>query len=513
MFPLHIDGSTTETLQAQIYDQIREAIVRGLLLPGVALPSSREYARELKLSRNTVMLAYEKLAQEGYLRMRPGSGTFIADAAPQEHCGLGSDLSEKFKTERESREPLHPAVLLRADGLRMVQHGPNDHQIDFWYGSTNSLNFPLRELRKLFIENLPRASANISGYGPPEGIVELRRAIARHVSKSRAIPVDPDQVVITAGAQEGLNLIGRLFVQPCVRIAVESPCYLGAAQVFESYGGVLVPLQVDEQGARTDLLQGCGVTLAYVTPSHQFPTGAIMSTMRRLELLGWAEANGAYIIEDDYDSEFRYDGSPHTAVAGLRNNNSVIYIGSFSKSIGSGLRTGYLIVPRQLIEPTRRAKSLANYGHPWIEQIVLAEFINGGGFSRHLRRLRQFYAQTRQTLLQCLKENFGAVEISGSGAGTHIIWTLPAHFPSANNVAAIAAAAGIGVYPIDAVGAHAIGEARYPRALLMGYSLLSSELVRRGVVRLSQALERAGIDPILARHPTGHLQRQHPSLS
>jgi GntR family transcriptional regulator/MocR family aminotransferase len=499
MIPLQIEGSAGTTLQTQLYDQIRRAIFLGSLLPGTALPSSRELARVMKLSRNTVVLAYEKLAQEGYLAMRCGAGTFVADPLPEAYGDAiplnGGASAGDADAEADSilAGPNYPPVLLQPGVLRMVQNGPSDHEINFWYGSANCRNFPLREWRQLLIENLSRASTNISGYGPPEGILELRQAIAAHVSNNRAIPIDADQVVVTAGTQEALNLVSRLFVQSSVRVAIENPCYLGAALVFRSYGGTLVPLPVDESGARTDALDGCGASLIYVTPSHQFPTGATMSARRRFELLRWAQKNGAYIIEDDYDSDFRYDGPPLAALAGLNRNSSVIYLGTFSKSVGPGLRTGYAVVPKQLIEPMRHAKGLANYGHPWIEQIVLADFINNGGFARHLRRIRQSYGQTRDALLECMQEQFGPVEVHGSDAGMHIMWTLPPFCPSASEVAGIAASEGVGVYTIEKVGAHEIGPSRYKRALVLGYALLSPAQAREGIFRIARGLDRAGI--------------------
>jgi GntR family transcriptional regulator/MocR family aminotransferase len=500
MIPLSLDVSAGSTLQEQIYEQVREAILSGSLRPKTGLPSSRELARENKVSRNTVVLAFERLAQEGYLVTRSGAGTFVADplpescvSSPHRSAAESTAAGEVLPVSPERAAPVHPPVLLRAGTLRMVQYGPTSLQVDFWYGSANARNFPLREWRQLLIENVSRTSANLSGYGPPEGIEELRKAIAKHVSANRAIPTDPDQVVVTAGAQEGLNLVSRLFVQPSVRIAMENPCYLGAALVFRSYGGTLLPMPVDANGLCTDMLAGCGATLAYVTPSHQFPTGATMSAARRVDLLSWAESSGAYVIEDDYDSDFRYDGPPVAALAGLNRNTSVIYLGTFSKSIGSGVRTGYLVVPKQLIEPIRQAKSLANYGHPWIEQIVLADFIEQGRFSRHLRRIRKAYAEARHALLESLRENFGPTKISGAEAGMHIMWTLPDHFPTAQEVADIAAAEGVGLYTLEAAGAHEIGPSRYRRTLVLGYASLTPEAISKGIARVARALGRAGV--------------------
>lgn len=505
MIPLHLDPAAGVTLQEQVYDQFRAAILARTLPPGAALHSTRELARTLKVSRNTIVLAFERLAKEGYLVKRPGAGTFVCEVLPEACVGLSeSPIPEASSRAPRPPEPavVHPPVLLRAAPLRMVQTGPSGMQVDFWYGSANSRNFPLREWRQLLLENLSRASGNLSGYGSPEGAVELRSAIARHVSANRAIPAEPDQVIITAGAQEGFNLISRLFVQPGVRIAIEDPCYAGAAHVFSSFGGALVPVPVDAHGLCTEYLAGCGATLAYVTPSHQFPTGVTMSLGRRRELLAWARSSGAYVVEDDYDSDFRYDGAPLAALAGLDANTSVIYLGTFSKSVGAGIRTGYMVVPKQLVRPVRQAKSLANYGHPWLDQIVLADFIDQGRFARHVRRIRQTYSEARQALVDSLNTHFGPARISGADAGMHVMWTLPDHFPPVREVARIAADAGVGIYTLEAAGAHEIVPFRCPRAVVLGYAALTPEAIRKGIARLATALSRAGVDlsPRFVRH-------------
>jgi GntR family transcriptional regulator/MocR family aminotransferase len=500
MIPIELDPSSPATLQMQVWEKIRAAIVAGVLRPGAQLPSSREIARELGVSRNTIIHALEKLADEGYLRMRVGSGTFVADPLPDDCVGAAQKTSSG-RTKHSATEPppvpardvRHPPVLLKAEALQMVRSGIGDHQIDFRYCSANWRNFPLREWRQFMTENISRASANISSYSAPEGLSELRRAIADHVSANRAIAIDPDQVIVTAGAQEALNLISRLFVQPSVKVAVESPCYRGAAYAFQSYGSELVPLSIDEEGAQVAALDGSAASLIYVTPSHQFPTGVTMSPRRRSELLAWAERNAAYIIEDDYDSDFRYDGPPLPALAGLNGNTSVIYLGTFSKSVGSGLRTGYAIVPRQLIEPMRRVKALANCGQPWIEQAVLAEFITRGAFERHLRRLRQTYGRTRAGLLEAIETHFGQADISGAAGGMHVMWALPSHFPTANEVAAIAAAEGVGIYTVSKAGAFEFDPQNSSRQIVLGYSLLTPEAAREGVARIARGLKRCAV--------------------
>jgi GntR family transcriptional regulator/MocR family aminotransferase len=498
MIPFDLDTPANCTLQLRIYGQIRDAILSSRLRPGTPLPSSRDLARDLKLARNTVVLAYKRLSHEGYLVMRPGAGTFVADPIPEICVGFASqaantrDSTQGGGNAPEKQAVRHPPVLLRTGGLRMVQAGHRKPEIDFWYGSANARNFPIREWRRLLVENLSRTSSNLSGYGPPEGIPELRAAIARHLSTNRGIPVGPDQILITAGAQEGLNLVSRLFVQQGVQVVMENPCYLGAALVFQSYGATIVPAAVDGQGLSTANLKQSVATLAYVTPSHQFPTGVTMSQTRRLQLLDWAQTNGAYIIEDDYDSDFRYDGPPLAALAGLNSNNSVIYLGTFSKSIGSGIRTGYLAVPKQLIEPLRCVKSLANYGHPWLEQIVLAEFIEHGGFARHLRRIRNACGQARKALLESVQEQFGQCHIAGAEAGMHVMLTLPPYFPPVEEIVQIAATEGVGLYTLKDAGAYETGPARYPRTLLLGYASLSPDEIRSGIARVASGLRRAG---------------------
>jgi GntR family transcriptional regulator/MocR family aminotransferase len=495
MFPIQMDTSSPSTLQVQVCEKVRAAIVTGVLRPRSQLPSSREIARELGVSRNTIVHAFEKLADEGYLRMRSGSGTFVADPLPDECVGTALppvDVAARI-TRVPARDVCHPPVLLKTKALQMARSGIGDHRIDFRYCSANWRNFPLREWRQFMVENISRASANMSGYSPPEGLPELRQAIAGHVSAKRAIAVDPEQVIVTAGAQEALNLISRLFVQPSVRVAVESPCYRGAAYAFQSYGCTLVPLSLDDQGARVESLEGTGASLIYVTPSHQFPTGVTMSQRRRLELLSWAERNGAYIVEDDYDSDFRYDGPPLTALAGLNNNTSVIYLGTFSKSVGSGLRTGYAIVPRQLIEPMRHVKAIASCGNPWIEQIVLADFIGRGAFERHLRRIRQAYGQTRAALLEAMDEHFGSADISGAAGGMHVMWKLPPHFPTATEVASIAAAEGVGIYTVAQAGAYEFEPQLSSREIVLGYSLLDPEAAKQGIARIARGLGRLAV--------------------
>jgi GntR family transcriptional regulator/MocR family aminotransferase len=289
---------------------------------------------------------------------------------------------------------------------------------------------------------------------------------------------------------------------------MENPCYRSAALVFESYGAKLFPLDVDRQGAQLDALdQSCG-PLVYVTPSHQFPTGATMSLDRRLKLLEWAQTSGAYVIEDDYDSDYRFSGPPLTALAGLDTGHNVIYLGTFSKSIGAGIRTGFMVLPPQLIEPARTIKILLNFGHPWLEQHVLADFMRTRAYQHHLRRIRRTYREARDALLEELKNAFGSLDLWGVESGMHIMWRLPRDFPSVPDFVASTARYGVRIHSLESGGAHDMGSRYSKDSILLGYSSLSREDIRTAV----QAMIRAAHDLATGRRPIEPSNRKRSQL-
>ncbi len=481
---------SSSTLQQQLYLQIRESILSATFPPGMPLPSSRRLADDLGVSRNTVVLAYEWLTNEGYIHTRPGVGTFVTESVP-ENC-IAVDTTHEEPDNSIVPSPIvvvkRPTIVFRGERHRVVEKSPDRPSIDFWYGSPNWRHFPLKPWRQLLIDNLSRTSANLSQYSSPAGNLELRQAIAKHLGATRGIRAAPEQIIITAGAQEGMNLVSRLLIAPGVRVLMENPCYGGAVRTFQSYGAVLVPIEVDHFGIDIAAVEKERAALAYVTPSHQFPTGVTLPAERRLRLLDWAATVGAYVVEDDYDSDFRYDGPPLAALAGLDRNGCVIYLGTFSKSIGAGLRLGFLVVPEHLAETVITIKSLANYGHPWLDQIVLAEFIDGGGYRRHLRRIRSVYKTSRDTLLAALQRYFGNPQyISGKYSGMHLMWTLPPELGPAERFAAMALTRDVGVYPLDAVGAIDFSGVWQARSIVLGYSSLSSDQIEAGIKRLAEA--------------------------
>jgi GntR family transcriptional regulator / MocR family aminotransferase len=479
-------GQSQSTLQNQLYVQIRESILSGTFRHEMPLPSSRRLAEDLGISRNTVVLAYERLFDEGYLQTQAGVGTFVTKSLP-ERC-ITVDVPPNKARERIAPVVLkRPRLAFRGQRLQFAEKGAGRPSIDFWYGSSNRRHFPLKAWRKLLVDNLSRTSTNLSDYGSPAGNLELRQALAERLGATRGIRAAADQVIITAGAQEGMNLISRLLIEPGVRVAVEDPCYGGAARAFESYGAAIVPIPVDNEGIDIAALEIEPAVLAYVTPSHQFPTGVTLSLERRQRLLKWATTEGAYIVEDDYDSDFRYDGPPLMALAGLDRSDCVIYLGTFSKSIGAGLRLGFLVVPEHLVDSIVAIKSLMNYGHPWLDQIVVAEFIKSGGYERHIRGIRRLYRDARDALLSALKRYFGEQYISGKYSGMHLMWSLPPSLAPANKFAETALAHDVGVYPIDAVGAVDFGGVWKANGIVLGYSSLSANQIEVGIKRLADA--------------------------
>lgn len=486
---LDLKKGGTETLQRQVFTQIRDQILSGRLTPGSRMPPSRLLATEYGISRNTVVQAYEWLSSEGYIETTRGVGTIVSRALPEASLLVGR-INAEMPASKSACPPKQP-VLFRSRKLLLPdksQRAP----IDFWPGRPNPRHFPVAFFRKTIDERIAFASTSLSEYSDEAGVPALRAAICAHLRASRGIAADPDQVLITAGIQEALNLIGRLFVQTGSKVVVEDPCYQAAALVFESFGANLAPLEIDCEGMNTSRLDGLGASIAYITPSHQFPTGVTLSLERRLMLLEWARSTGAYIVEDDYDSDYQYSGPPMIALAGLDTSSSVIYLGTFSKSIGAGLRTGYVVLPRALIDAARAAKSLMNYGHPWLEQITLANFLASGAFSRHLRRIRRAYNSVRDILLGGLTQAFGDLDIIGAANGMHVMWRLPPQFPAADALVRQVREFGVDIYTIGGAGAVTFGNKFAENGIVLGYSSLTEDEVQRGVRAIVRAVQMLG---------------------
>jgi GntR family transcriptional regulator / MocR family aminotransferase len=478
-----LDKAIGSPLHQQLYEALRQAILTGKLLPGERLPSTRALAQSLGISRGTVKLGYEQLLNEGYLETATGSGTFvcqqIADRSlpvlpSQPHCsgtlmptGL-SQYAQNFVTQSLSKQ------------------NPSKSEIDFCYWQPAFSHFPLQLWRQLTTRHLQMPerldySADLLGYKV------LREAIAHYLMRSRAVRCDAEQVMIVNGTQQALDLIARLFIDPGDRVVMEEPGYLSARRVFQSQGAEILPIAVDASGLIVEQLQSTStlaIKLVYVTPSHQFPAGAILTLPRRLELLAWAQHRGAVIIEDDYDSEYRYGEKPIPAMQGLDKNDSVVYVETFSKVLFPALRIGYLVVPPGLVDLFAQAKRLVDRHSPLLEQCVLADFINEGHLERHLRRMRTLYNQRRQAFVKSLKSRLGErVTILGDAAGIHLMVQLQTDL-SDEEIIVRAAQVGVG---LTNAAAFYLGSSRGGQ-FLMGYANLDEENIDEGVRRLAQIL-------------------------
>jgi len=483
-FAIHINPNAPLPLHRQVYEELRQAILAGRLTPGEKLPSTRSLAQLLEVSRATITQSYELLLSEGYLETIMGSGTYVCRQLPD-------DLLRATPLQSKS-QAANSSVSLSAYGQRLSDKAflrlpIPELEISFTYGRPAFDHFPIDLWRKLLSRHC-RSQPEVLDYTEySQGYQPLREAIAAYLSRSRAVNCHAEQIIIVGGSQQGLDLITRLLIDQGDWLAVEEPGYLGARRAFLAQGASLYPVSVDESGlVLGELSKNITplIKLVYVTPSHQFPTGAVLSLPRRLELLAWAQKTGAMIIEDDYDSEYRYGERPIPALQGLDQGGSVIYVGTFSKVLFPALRLGYLVLPQDLVYVFARAKWLADRQCSLLEQYALTDFITEGHLERHIRRMRSLYDQRRQTLVQSLFSHFGdRVKILGENAGMHLMVKIDTNF-SDDEIVQRAAVAGVGI------------GAAYPQYLkdspgsefILGYAELNQQQIEEGVKRLSQIL-------------------------
>jgi GntR family transcriptional regulator/MocR family aminotransferase len=484
--PLLLDRSRSETLIAQLVDQLREAICRGRIAPGERLPSSRSLADQLAIARNTAMRAYETLVIEGYAAARPASGIFAATSlpAPPAPAARGAPAPA-------APEGTHPPLPLPAVPVPGALGGARGSiSFDFSPAAPGAAVFPLKTWRRLLQGALTKGGAGgLSQPGDAGGLAALRVALAQHLAAARGITADPAQILVLSGIREGIALAARLLLAPGRRVLLENPAYGGAAAAFAMSGAELLHLPVDEDGLRSEALPQRGATLLYLTPSHHYPTGHTLSLARRRAIAGWARQRGCYILEDDYNSDFRFEGAPLPAIAALA-PDCTIHLGSFAKALGAGLRLGYMVAPPPLVEAMRTTKLLLTGGPPWLEQAALAEMIRSGSYSAHLARARAHYRESRDCLLASLRRHFGEVTVTGESAGQHLLWHLPAGVPDAATLEALARRARVGVYSLASANAvESPPSLLTRRGLVLGYASLSQRQIEQGIARLSDAVD------------------------
>ncbi|WP_289501071.1 PLP-dependent aminotransferase family protein [Gloeocapsopsis sp. IPPAS B-1203] len=482
---LKLETTSTIPLHKQLYEEIRQAILSGRLKSEQRMPSTRALAKMLGISRATVLFSYDQLLSEGYLQTIPASGTFVA-------CQLPDELLQSTSFPISLASPSWLELSTYGTTLATVNLPPPPGQkplINFsCYGRPAFDEFPIQIWRRLLSRACCSSTTILDYPADPLGYKPLREAIARYLTQSRAVRCEPDQVAIVNGSQQALDLIARLFLNRGDRVVMEDPGYTEARYIFQVQGAEVLPVRVDRSGLVMEHLSALTtpIKLVYVTPSHQFPTGAVLSLPRRLALLAWAQQTGAIILEDDYDSEFRYDERPIPALQGLTSSDSVIYIGTFSKVMFPSLRMGYLVIPQQLVSVVARAKWLVDRQSPLLEQHALTDFINEGHLESHIRRMRLLYAQRRRTLVQALTQHLeNQVTIIGENAGMN---AMVQFHTDQNDEKIIAQAEQKGVELISARSCYMNAEDGN-RKFLLGCTDLNSEAIQEGVQRLAQILK------------------------
>jgi GntR family transcriptional regulator/MocR family aminotransferase len=480
-----------------LYRALRAEILEGRLRPGARLPATRDLARQYGLARGTIVNAFEQLKSEGYVDGNVGSGTYVSKVLPDELLQIPQDDAPEPPASRKRRRRI-------SDYAGRVHLFPN---LEVRPSRAFRANMPALDLfpttlwAQVAARRLRRVSTNLLLGCGPMGYPPLRQAVASYLSTSRGVKCAPEQVAIISGVQEALDLAVRLFLNPGDRVCMENPGYPGAAIAFKAVGAKVSAIRLDDEGMQVQDASMRGARLVYVTPGHQFPVGVTMSLARRLRLLEWARKSGALILEDDYDSEYRYAGRPVPALQGLDRHGLVLFTGSFSKVLFPSLRLGYLVVPPDLLDYVSATLSVTSRHSPLLEQAVLCDFITEGHFGRHLRRMREVYAERLSVLLECARQSLtGLLEISGPEAGLQTVGWLSGGIDS--ELAATAAAKrDVEVTPLS----------RYTHGrmacegLQLGFAAMDANEIRRGVRELTIALE--GELKMVHRSPTRALLR------
>jgi GntR family transcriptional regulator/MocR family aminotransferase len=483
------DKKSAAPLYRQIYEGVRRAILGGKLVSGTRLPATRVLAKQLSVSRLTVVNAFEQLLAEGYLEGKTGAGTFVASHLPEDLLQISeAERKNNAAERREEKVKISKfAERLSETNTRVSRFQSSLASAPFKNGLTAVSEFPFEIWEKIAVRCFRQSRYKISGYGEAAGLRNLREAVAAHLAASRGVHCDIEQIFITNGVQQALDLISRVLLESGDKIWIEDPCYQEALGVFRAVNTQIVPVSVDAEGF--DLAEATvrsdAAKLVYITPSHQYPTGVTMSLARRLSLLEWARQNRAWIIEDDYNSEFRYAGRPLASLQNLDNTGRVIYVGTFSKTIFPALRLGCMVVPKNLIEIFRAARNLCDCHSPIFEQAILADFIAEGHFARHLRRMRTLYEKRQNILVEEVEKNLnGLLKISKANSGMHLIGWLAEGFDEME-VAEKAFENGLHLTPLSS---YCI-ENKLPAGVILGYTGFDEREIKQGIGKLKQILE------------------------
>jgi GntR family transcriptional regulator / MocR family aminotransferase len=486
--PVAIDSRSKTPLYRQMYDWFRSTIIDGRMRPGQRVPSTRSLSAELKISRIPVLNAYEQLLAEGYFETFVGAGTCVARSIPDD--ALRPQTAKSRKELQPSAGGTGPRRMSRR-GLELTNLSAQP-----WFDVSGAFRvslpaldqFPIGVWSKLVARHSRNPPRGIMAYGDAMGYAPFREAIAEYLGAVRSVRCEPSQILVTTGSQQALQLAAQVLVDPDDRVWMEEPGYLGARQAFVTVRAQLIPVRVDHDGMEVAeiIRRGGTARVVYVTPSHQYPMGTTMSATRRMLLLNWAARSGAWIIEDDYDSEYRFGTRPIASLQGLDTDARVIYVGTFSKVMFPALRLGYVVVPKDLVPAFSAARDAADIFSSTLYQAVMTDFIREGHFARHIRRMRMLYMDRRSTLIKAIRSQMGdLLEVIGDAAGMHLLALLP---PGINDVKVSrhAAQRRISVMPLSSCCL----EPPARGGLILGYGGVNPHQIYDGIRRLRMSLEK-----------------------
>jgi len=488
------------SLQQQIFRALRSDIGAGRIVAGSKLPASRTLASELHVSRNTIVAAYEQLCAEGYAETRPGAGTFVAEIVAEIVAAIVAAIASGVvaETQVEAVDEIAESIIQprwsefskRLDKVSdhlVFRHSRQRMRYDFFYGEPGYADLPIAQWARIIGKTARNLTESQLGYAPTGGLVELRTALSQYLQRARGVRCDPSQVMIVQGAQEAIELVTRAFVDLAALAVIEEPHYRGFERCLRAAGANIIAVPVDDAGLQTDsLLEVEGARVAYITPSHQFPGGSVLSLARRMALLDWAAKNQTVIVEDDYDGEFRYESRPIASMQSLDRSGSVIYVGTASKILFPSLRLGWMVLPKALLPTFQRLKALSDTNCSTLEQLAFTEFVVGGHLERHIHKVRKKHLRRRAALLETLDSQLhDQAEVIGTSAGIHILLRLKKiPFEKMTEVIQKAAGQSVGIYPANP---YYMNPPSYVE-LLLGYASLEPKQIRTGVRRLARVI-------------------------
>ena len=479
-----VDRNAATSLHQQVYDGFRGAILRGDLRPGQQIPSTRELAAEVRVSRFPVLHAYAQLLAEGYLETQVGAGTFVSRSLPEQVISADRRARPPAKAPSGPRPVAHRAMRYPAFESNASLRGWGAfgvHQPAFD-------QFPFQIWSSLVARHSRNPHASALHHINPFGLERFREEVCAYLRTARAVNCEPSQIMAVSGSQQALDITARVLLDPGSAVLMEEPGYTLERTVLAAAGCRVIPVPVDEEGMDIEqvIKRHRKARAAFVTPSHQYPLGSTMSATRRLHLLNWAQSVGAWIVEDDYDSEYRYESKPVASLQGLDVNSRVIYIGTFSKVLFASLRIGYIVIPPDLLDRFAAVRFAMDIFPPYLYQEVLADFMGLGYFGRHIRKMRQLYSERRTVLIESIRNEFGdMLEVHGAEAGLHLAVTLPPGYDD-REIAASAARERLWLWPLSPN--YAAGKPR--QGFILGFGSTATDQIRRAVERLRAVMMR-----------------------